>query len=389
MMKARRAKTGLWLLGLGALAAAGGCATGRSAGRDDAERPAREVVMDPLHIGLQPDSELGLTDFDAATLFHEGLRLQQAERLDRALLFYDRLLEQFPAARHRSAAAYNAGRCLETLGRPAEAARRYRLIVDGMPHSQDWIAAVFRLAGVLEQLGRYRPAAEVLQRLLDRRPLRPGDRMDGLVRLGEVFIAAGRLTEAEVVLLRALRHFRTVEREAYLDPEPAARAQFRLAELAGGRFLAAPLRLPEQQMRRDLEHKARLLLDTQAAYLRAMRWGDPHWATAAGYRIGKLYIELHTALEAAPVPPELDAAEAAVYRELLHDRLEVLLRKALRIFERTLQLAERSRADNSWTRAARNEMRRIEREVLNGGGKAEASEPRSPARPDSAPPDQS
>ncbi len=384
-MKARRAHTGLWLIGLGALAAAGGCATGRGAGRDDTERPAREVVMDPLHIGLQPDPELGLTDFDAATLFHEGLRLQQAERFDRALLFYDRLLEQFPEARHSSAAAYNAGRCLETLGRPAAAAERYRLIVDGMPRSQDWIAAVFRLAGVLEQLGRYRPAAEVLQGLLDRQPLRPGDRMDGLVRLGEVFIAAGRLTEAEAVLLRALRHFRTVEREAYLDPEPVARAQFRLAELASGRFLAAPLRLPEQQMRQDLEHKARLLLDTQAAYLRAMRWGDPHWATAAGYRIGRLYIELHTALEAAPVPPELDAEEAAVYRELLHDRLEVLLRKALRIFERTLQLAERARADNAWARAARSEMRRIEREVL-GGGDAEATEPQPPARPDSAPP---
>jgi hypothetical protein len=41
-----------------------------------------------------------------------------------------------------------------------------------------------------------------------------------------------------------------------------------------------------------------------------------------------------------------------------------LLRKALKVFEMTLQLAERTRSDNSWTKAAREEMTRVEATVM-------------------------
>ncbi len=329
------------------------------------DRPAREVIMEPLHIGLEPDPELGLTDFDAASLFHEGLRLHEAERYGEALKFFERILSQFPDSRYRSAAAFNAGRCLDLLGRGAEAAERYRLVVDGMPGSKDWFDAAFRLAMGLASLGHHDGAALVLVKVLDRPDLSPADRMDALVLLGEAEVARGELLAGERTFRQALRHFRANEREAYLDPGPAAEAEFRLAELAAGRFLAAPLRLPEAQMQTDLEAKAQLLLAAQAGFLRTMRWGDPEWATAAGYRIGKLYIDLHAAMEAAPTPDDLSAEEVQVYRGLLRERLAVLLRKALKVFEMTLGLAERTRSDNAWTRAARAEMERVEKQVLS------------------------
>lgn len=326
--------------------------------------PTHEVVMDPLHLGLQPDAELGLTDFDAATLFREGLRLQEAEQTPRALLFYDRLISEFPRSRFSSAAAFNAGRCLEVLGQEAEALRRYQLITEGMPRSKDWADAMFRSIQVLQGQPDHPRAVEYADRLLARQALSVSDRIDALVLKGESLKALGQSFEAEKSLRAALRIFREHERDEYLDPAPAARAEFRMAEMLAERFTRAPLRLPEERMRQDLEAKAQLLLSAQSGFLRCMRFGDPDWATAAGYRIARLYLDLHAAMDQAPVPQDLSPAEVQVYRDMLRKRLAVLLRKALKVFEMTLQLAERTRSDNDWTRATRKEMEQVKVQVL-------------------------
>ncbi len=349
-----------------AMCATWGCASSPANIKPDGSKQdtTEMVVMEPLHIGLKPDPELGLTDFDASALFHEGLRLHEAEKFSDALKFYDRILSDFPKSRYVSAAAFNAGRCLELLHRDREAIERYRMVTENMPRSKDWVDAMFRLAGVYQELDENSRAISVLNRLLSRQSLTASDRMDAMVLLGESLMNHGDLLLAERKFHDALRFFRKHEKEEYLDPSPAARSEFRLAELATGRFQAAPLRLPEERMKKDLENKARLLLLAQAGYLRTMRWGDADWATAAGYRIGKLYLDLHEAMEKSPAPEDLSDEEVAVYRDLLKERLAVLLRKALKVFEMTLELAERTRSDNSWTRAARQEMERVENLVL-------------------------
>jgi tetratricopeptide (TPR) repeat protein len=334
------------------------------AGLRPGERPAREVVLEPTVISGSPDAELGLTDFDAATLFHEGARLHAAGQCAVALPYYQRLLKEFPDSRYLSSTAFNSGRCLEELGRTEEALIQYRAITQRLPSSKDWVDAAFRESQCLAGLGRHREAVQPLELLLNRAEISVSDRIDALVLRGESLDAQGELLLAERSFRAALRIFREREREEYLDPTPAARAEFRLAEQATRRFAAAPLRLPESQMEDDLEAKARLLLESQAGYLRSMRFGDPEWATASGYRIGTLYLELHRALEAAPAPSDLGAEEVEVYRDLLRSRLAVLLRKALKVFEMTLQLAERTRSDNSWTKAAREEMTRVEATVM-------------------------
>jgi tetratricopeptide (TPR) repeat protein len=335
--------------------------------------------MEPLRIQLEADPELGLTDFDAAALFREGLRLQEARECERAVRFYDRLVEEFPESQYLSAALFNAGRCLETLARLEEAAARYRRVTEGLPRSRDWVDCAFRLAETLARLERPADALVELGRLLERAELRASDRIDAGLLMAENHLALGDELLAEQELRAALRLYREHGRAEYLDPGPAARAEYRLAELASRRFASAPLRLPEEQMRADLEAKARLLLEAQNGYLRAMRHGDPDWATAAGYQVGQLYLGLHQAMAEAPVPEEFGPEEREVYRELLAKRTAVLLRKALRVFELTLQLGERTATDNDWIRAVREELRKVEQQVL---GQLEAEPPPPPAGPE-------
>jgi tetratricopeptide (TPR) repeat protein len=354
----RKATLGL-LLAIGFM----GCVGQGSARRPD--KGAREVVLEPMVIGVRPDAELGLTDFDAAALFQEGLRHQAAEQCEKALVFYRRLRTDFPGSRYLSATAFNSGRCLETLSRAGEAVDSYRIITQTLPASKDWIDAAFRETLCLVDLARRQEAVDLLERLLARPGLTLPDRIDALVLQGEALVGLGETGLGERRYRTALRLFREHEREEYLDPTPAARAEFRLADLAVERFRSAPLRLPESQMESDLEVKAQALLEAQAGFLRAMRFGVPEWATAGGFRIGSLYVELHRALQDAPVPQDLTEEEIAVYRDLLKSRLAVLLRKALRLFEMTLSLAERSGSDNEWTRLAREELARVEKEVLS------------------------
>jgi tetratricopeptide (TPR) repeat protein len=340
-----------------------GCASTRKAVQE--KPPAQELFMEPLHIGVKPDRELGLVDFDAITLYQEGLRYHESGRCDRAVAFYDRLIEEFSSSRYYSAAAFHAGRCLEELDRTEEAVRRYRVITRGLPKSKDWVDAGFRESLCLSRLGKNREASELLEKLVHREDLSISDRIDALVLKGEALTKMGELVKAESAFRQALRIYRKRERDEYLDPVPAARAEFRLSEMAEERFQAAPLRLPEKQMNADLEAKAALLLLAQGGYLRTIRYGDPEWATAAGYRIGNLYLHLHKAMEQAPVPPDLSENEIQIYKDLLRRRTAVLLRKALKVLQMTVDLAERTFIQNRWTQAAREQIALIERQVLS------------------------
>jgi tetratricopeptide (TPR) repeat protein len=341
-----------------------GCAASQKALKQKPQG-ARDIVLEPTVIGIQPDQELGLTEFDAATLFREGIRLHEAAQCDRALPFYRRLIQDFPESRYLSAAAFNAGRCLEEMGQAEEAVGMYRRITEHLIESKDWIDSAFRESGCLTKLSRHREAAQLLLRLVERPEIGLPDKIDAMVLHAEALLAQGELLVAERQLRASLRLYKERERLEYLDPAPAARAEFRLAELAAKRFLASPLRLPESQMEEDLEAKAAVLLEAQAAFLRSMRYGDPEWATASGYRIGTLYLDLYQALEQAPVPSDLSEEEIRVYQDLLRQRLGVLLRKALKVFEMTLSIGERTRSDNDWTHWAREAMERVEKLVLS------------------------
>ena len=338
-----------------------GCTPTRKAIKE--KPPAQELFMEPLHIGVKPDRELGLVDFDAVTLYQEGLRFHESGRCDRAVTFYDRLLEEFSSSRYFSAAAFNAGRCLEELDRNEEAVQRYRVITRGLEKSKDWVDAGFRESMCLASLGKPKEASELLDKLVNREDLTISDRIDALVLKGEALKKMGELVKAESSFRRALRIYRKRARDEYLDPVPAARAEFRLSELTEERFQAAPLRLPEAQMNADLEAKATLLLQAQGGYLRTIRYGDPEWATAAGYRIGNLYLHLHKSMEQVPVPDDL--FEAQVYKDLLRKRTAVLLRKALKVFQMTVDLSERTFIQNRWTQAARQQIAFVESQVLS------------------------
>jgi AraC-like DNA-binding protein len=117
--------------------------------------------------------------------------------------------------------------------------------------------------------------------------------------------------------------------------------------------------------------------------LRTIQVKDPTWATASGLHIGRLYREFYDALLDAPLPPELTDEQREIYFEELrnHDKLRLLLDKAMSVYEKTLLMAERVGARNDWVDRARDEIRNVRR-VLRGepAGDSPAGDPHGPAQ---------
>jgi hypothetical protein len=123
-----------------------------------------------------------------------------------------------------------------------------------------------------------------------------------------------------------------------------------------------PAHMDDQTLAGALEAKARLLLSAQEEYLRCIRRGDGEWATAAGFHIGEMYEELHDQLVSAPLPPGLSEGQRDLYREQLRDRVKNLVQKAIRVYEETLSVAERTGSRGEYverTQAALQRMRRL------------------------------
>jgi hypothetical protein len=101
-------------------------------------------------------------------------------------------------------------------------------------------------------------------------------------------------------------------------------------------------------MDKDLEEKAHLLLTAQRAYIDTIRYGNPAWASAAGFQVGSLYEELYDSFMHAPVPPELDRDAQKVYGEELQRKVRILLEKSLRWQRENLLMIERLGVNTDW-----------------------------------------
>ena len=130
-------------------------------------------------------------------------------------------------------------------------------------------------------------------------------------------------------------------------------AHYYLAEIPRRQAEAVPLRLPETQLRADLEAKATLVLLAQERFEAAVALGNVYWATAAGYQMGSVQEHMWRALLTAPVPTELDASAAVVYVDEVRKLARPHLERALEVHTRNVKLAERYRTESPWSEGSR------------------------------------
>jgi tetratricopeptide (TPR) repeat protein len=343
-------------------------------------RVAAPVVMEPMTFRAGADGKVEI--LDAATLFERGSTAFTAHQFAESAAAFDRVLSEFPDARHAVPSLYNAGLAYEGLGDFDAAAARYRRLAGEHAQTQDALDALYRLGSVHCQRKRFADAAEVYQQILARKDLSLSDRVEAMARRGVAQFELHELAASEHTLREALDFYRSHESEERLDSDFfLGMGAYYLGEITHAQYRALPVRPPEKQTAKDLEAKARLLLMAQARFLDAMRVNNPNWATAAGFQIGSLYREFYDDLVGAPVPPGLSGEAREVYLEEVRKQVKTLLQKAIAIHEKNILMAERIGEQNEWVKRSNEQMEQLRKLLVPGAAPSAAPIAEPPPAP--------
>ena len=340
-------------LGCAAILAAslGACATSGAHPPAGAESgPVVKYDMDPIRIdATHGPTGMQIEAYDAPELFERAGVALSDKRFDAAAKLYAKLLKGFPDSAYARPSLYNLG--LAQIGSKnwAEAIDAFKGLIDKYPTHADAKDASFQLGACYAEQANWPASAEVFARILDRSDLSADDRIEALGRRGFAQFNLGDLDTAEKTFRAVLSYRQKIENEERLATDfYLAFSQYHLAQISHRRFQAVELRLPEAQMDKDLDQKASLLLQAQRAYIETIKYGNPAWASAAGFQVGSLYEELYDAFMRAPVPAELRGEAREVYQEELHKKIRVLIEKSMRWQRENLLMIERLGVNTDW-----------------------------------------
>jgi tetratricopeptide (TPR) repeat protein len=329
----------------------GACGTARSVAPVGPVVPAvTHYDMDPIVIEAKPGKTgIEIESFDAEELFEQGGAALSQSRFDEAIPFYDKLLAKFPQSPYARPALYNRGLAFRDKKDWPKAIDSFKELVDKYPEHADSKDALFQLGACYAETENWPTSGEIFVRLLERKDLTADDRIEAMARRGFAQFKLGDLDVSERTFRQVMLYRQQIENQERLSTDFfLAFTQYNLAQITHERFRRAPIRLPEAQMDRDLEEKATLLLRAQRSYIDTIKYGNPRWASAAGFQVGSLYEELYDAFVAAPVPKQLKGEALEVYTEELHKKIRILLEKSLRWHRENLLMVERLGVDTDW-----------------------------------------
>lgn len=348
------------------------------------------IDLEPIRIevvGRDHSGEPELDAFDARSLLDAGNAAMAEERYDDAIASYRRLLAVFPDSRLTSPAIFNIGLAHEAMSDYDTAIRQYRLLASSDKPDRDAIDAHMRIGGVLAELERWAEARQALQEVLARPDLTHSDKIEGMARLGYVAIQQKDYAAAEAILRDAIAYYQKLTTS--LDSNYfVAMSHYYLAQIPHLQFQAIPMRLPDEQLEKDLEAKAELVALAYDRYVDALKIQNPRWATASGYQLSQIYKEFWDDIVLAPVPTQLSPEAAEYYEREVHDRVRIFLDKALSGHSKNIELAEAYKTSNEWTEASRQRAAEITK-ILDRESRGELVKPgkrqtADPAAPDSA-----
>ncbi len=331
---------------------------------------AQEVKFDEVLI----TGDLELEKLNDEELFAAATSFYAAEDYAQAARYFGRICDFHPQSKHYRPALYNAGLALEKLKAWDDAWVRFSVLADPTKNG-DSLDAAFRVAECDYHLERYPDAIEILRTMADRTDLASDKRIEARVQQGICELESGQTDAAEATLRSVLTYWNGLPDKDLVDDYFPGQAQFFLGEIFRLHYEKVELdgTKSTEKLAEDLEYKSELLLSAQGHYLRAIRVGNGYWATASGNRIGGLYENMYEHMVHAPAPAELAAPEQEVYRAELRKKIRVLISKAITVYERTLEAAERIGASSPFVQQTRESLQKM-KELLLAEAKAEEAE---------------
>ena len=297
-----------------------------------------------------------LKSYDDQILFDLAIVASEEGDKARGRAIYVRLVEEFPESRLKLSALFNLGLLFEAEMLFGAAKEQYLNIVDAPdPYDgedrQTWIDAYFRWAICSGRLSEWADAVRAFEMVLAQPGLSDLEQLEAGVGLGIAYQEQGMFEDAEIAFQEVFSWYREMKRYGpFNDQGYVAEAAFRLGQISAERFELVVLAFPQEVLKKRLELKCALLLQAQDRYLKALRYGDIKTAALVGLGIGDMYEKLHEMVVKLEPPADLNAEQKVVYDEVVDERIRILVKKALYVYERSLLVGRRDPDADPWVK---------------------------------------
>src|SRR5262245_10342956 len=318
-----------------------------------AAKDPRVVDLDIIRIratgtGVGGDPEL--TAVASADLFRDANEAAKDGRHKAAIQTYRQLIAEFPDSIYAPLSLFNIAAIYDKQGDLSATIATLRELVDTYPNARESIEGHLYIAALQADHAQWQDAATTLDAVLARANLTFADRVEAHARRGYALIELKRYDDADAALAAALAEWRRAPRID--DPYYIAMAHYYRGELAHKKFAAAPVRLPDDQLLADLEAKRVLAVQAYDRWKDALQFKHAYWATASGYQMSQIFVELWQVTVTAPYPTRLAPADRAKYITDVHERVREHLAKALEGHRMNVELAKAYGVDTAWSKGS-------------------------------------
>lgn len=305
-----------------------------------------------------------LSFYDAKELFDRGRLARAFDKYSDCIRFFSLVREEFPKSKYAEPALYNRGLCYESIGDPHSAAEDFQKYTQIVADDTSKLDGSFRLLHNLVEIEHNTKALALVEELLKIR-LDDLDRAELLSKKGIVFVRLNQQDQARSVLLKASRLARDGARGIIHENPVYAESEFHLGSISLTRMTETRLRLPLERMKKDLGVKLQHFRKSQLHLLNSVKSQVKGVSTRAGEKLGALYACLYTDLLDAEKPLGLSNDEIEVYYEELINRVQPVLRNAIKIYEKSLDLGKRLGETPEWINTVNQQKIQLEALLKN------------------------
>jgi hypothetical protein len=174
--------------------------------------------------------------------------------------------------------------------------------------------------------------------------------VEAFARKGYVAVEQHQYDQADMALSEAIAAWRKAPRID--DPYYIAMAYYYRGDLMHRKFAEAPVRSGDDEMVADLEAKRSLAAAASDRWRESLGFKQAYWATASGYQMSQIFVELWEAHVKAPYPGRIELATRPTYVADVHTRVRPDLEKALEGHRMNVELAKAYGVDTQWSKGS-------------------------------------
>jgi tetratricopeptide (TPR) repeat protein len=326
--------------------------TQRAEGQHPEQKDPRVVDLDIIRISAKETSpgNVEMEHVATADLFKQANEAAKSGATQQAISIYRRIVSDFPESQFAPVCLFNIAAIYDGQGDLPQTIDTLRELVKSYPSARESIDGHLYIAALQADHAQYADANKTLDEVLARDNLTFADKVEAYARKGYALLELKQYDQADQALQAAIAQWRAANHID--DPYYIAMASYYRGEVAHQKFLAAPVRLPDDQEVADLEQKRVLAVQAYDDWKQALGFKQAYWATAAGYQMSQIFVELWQATVLAPLPNKLEPATRSQYIIDVHDRVREHLEKALEGHRMNVELAKAYGVDTTWSKGS-------------------------------------